>query len=316
MAQHGAMAAAELSRFIGLEGLPGDTLEDLAGKARRLRLPAGRWLVRPGRRLSMQVFLLHGRVRLLQGGRSVVVSAGSARARRPIYPGAAGVETLTSAEFLRVDPALLASVAGLAGGEDPGVPEVLADDASWQGRFLASPLMQRLDGPAWQRILRAMSRERYASGTPIIRAGGGAECCYVLCAGRADIVRPGTGETLAVLEPGSLFGEDALVSGRARNADVVMREDGSSVSLSAEHFQAWLLDAVVRPLGAVGERPVVSLDPSCRRARLWPTLDDIRQAGRALSPGVEHAVTGGTWPERTLAAFLLAEQGIDARPLR
>lgn len=310
------MVLAELKRFAGLDALPAGALDTVAARARRLRVPSGRWLVRPGRRLPSLFFLLEGRIRLLEGGRSVIVSAGSARARRAVYPGVAGVETLTPAVFLSVDPDLLDAVAGPEAGEPPGVPEVNAGESSWQRRFLTSPLMQRLEPAAWQRILRAMTTEWYPSGTRVIRAGDAAACCYVLCSGRARIVTADGEETRAVLEPGSLFGEDALVSGRARNAHVVMARGGSVVSLSAEHFQSWLLDAVVRPLAAVGDRPVISLDPRDGRAVSCPTLNDIRHSGRTLSSGETYAIVGGAWPERTLAAFLLAEQGIDASPLR
>src|SRR5690606_17657091 len=141
----------------------------LAAGARRLRVPARRWLVRPGRVLAARVYLLEGRVRLVEAERAVIVNAGSARARRAVYPGAAGVATLATSVFLWVDPA------GLDGpGPHPaglGMPEVNAAESSWQRRFLTSPLMQRLEPAAWQRVLRAMSRTRRHAGEVIIRAG-------------------------------------------------------------------------------------------------------------------------------------------------
>jgi CRP-like cAMP-binding protein len=307
------MLVAQLRHFADFESLPPAALEVIAERARRLRLPARRWLVRPGRVLPDRYYLFEGRARLLEGGRSGIVNAGSARARRAVYPGAAGVETLTSAVFVSIDPALLECEAG--SDTQLGVPEVTLGESSWQRRFLTSPLMQRLDPIAWQRILRAMRSQRYERGALVIEAGQRADCCYVLCSGQAQIRTADGTAVVAVLEPGALFGEDALVSGRERNADVVMNTAGSVVSLAAEQFQAWLLDAVVRPLRAADGRPLISLGPDCPSALLPMPLAGIRTAARSLSPAQRYGIVGGGWRERSLAAFLLAEQGINARPL-
>jgi CRP-like cAMP-binding protein len=307
------MLVVQLRHFADFESLPPAVLEVIAGRARRLRLPARRWLVRPGRALSDRFYLLEGRARLLEGGRSGIVSAGSARARRAVYPGATGVETLTSAVFMSIDPALLECEAG--SDARLGVPEVSLGESSWQRRFLTSALMQRLDPTAWQRILRAMQSQRYEPGALVIEAGQRADCCYVLCSGQAEIRAAAGTVVLAVLEPGALFGEDALVSGRERNADVVMNTAGSVVSLAAEQFQAWLLDVVVRPLRDADGRPLISLGPDCPSALLRVPLTGIRSAARSLSPAERYGIVGGSWGERSLAAFLLAEQGINARPV-
>lgn len=312
------MEIDRLKRFAGFDGWSPAQLKAVASRAQCLRVPAGRWLVRPGRSLSNRVFLLEGRVRLVQGGRSVIVGAHSALARRAVYPGAAGVQTLTAAVFLSVDPAVLESarVVAVSGSEAmPAVPEVNAAEASWQRRFLTSPLMQRLGPAAWQRILRAMHRDSFPAGARVIEAGDPASCCYVLCAGRAEIRAAGSGDALARLRPGCLFGEDALVSGASRNASVVMTTSGSVVSLAAEQFQAWLLDVVVRPLPQAGERPVVSLSGPGPDGAVQLAVRELRGVGTRLSPHEHYAVVGGTWRERALAAFLLAEQGIDASPV-
>lgn len=311
----------DLRRFAAFRDLPAATLDAVAKQARELRVPAGRWLVRPGRRLSACFFLAEGRVRLLEPSGARVVRAGSRRAWDAVYPGAAGVETLTAARFLRVAPGLLDALAGdrarleVPDLESEEAAKDAARPASWQRRFLTSPLMQRLDPVAWQRILRAMTAESLPAGARVIEAGEVGRCCYVLCSGRAAIESPRNGEILAVLEPGSLFGEDALVSGRARNASVVMLSAGRVVSLAAEHFQSWLLDAVVLPLPDPGSRTVISLEPHGPTGARGLSLHDIRCVGQALAPQQGYAIVGGSWAERSLAAFLLAEQGVDARPV-
>ena len=317
------MQVADLKRFADFQSWSGGDLRVVAGRARRLRVPADRWLVRPGRTLALRVFLLEGRVRLLEGRvraleeyRSVIVNGGSKRARRAVYPGAAGIQTLTAALFLGVDPALLQCHGPTAGEARPGTWEVSLEESSWQRRFLTSPLMQRLEPAAWQRILRAMSRQHHPAGGRIIEAGQCADCCYVLCSGRAEIRHPDSAALLAVLEPGCLFGEDALISGALRNAHVVMRTAGSVVALPAERFQAWLLDEVVQPLPDAGARPIISLEAHCPGAAACMAIGGVREAGRLLPRSASYAIVGGTWQERALVAFLLAEQGVDASPVQ
>lgn len=247
-------------------------------------------------------------------GRCTVVAAGSARTRRPVYPGVAGLETLTPALFARVHPLLLAEVRA-APGPSLAMLEVRAADDSWQSRFLGSEVMQRLQPTAWQRVLRAMTLHQFDSGEAIVAAGESADCCYVLCAGRAEIISADGATRLARVQPGDLFGEDALVTGEVRNASVVMASPGAAVSLPAPEFVNGLLEAVVQPLRQLGTRCPVSLDPE--PAGLLPALNtvDLRGSVRRLPRGRRYAVIGGSRRERLLASFLLAQLGIDARPL-
>jgi CRP-like cAMP-binding protein len=300
-----------LKRMPTLARLSSPTLAALAAGARRVRLPSGRWLVRPGRTLSHHYYLVRGRVRIVSGDSSAVVSAGSQRARDPIYPGAVGVETLAASEFLRLSLEAL--------GEPPvepaslGVPEVRVDDCAWQVRFLTSPLLQRLDPADWQRILRAMTLRRHEPGEQVIAAGSDADCCYVLCAGRAE-VRAAGGRSLASLGPGTLFGEDALISGSRRNASVFMCSAGATGTLPAERFEALLLNAVARPQRHICGRRLISLDPSPPAGAIAIRLADIRTTARSLATDQRFAIVGGTARERALAAFLLAQLGLDAEP--
>ncbi len=306
------MLADLLRGFIGFEDLPAAALAALADQSRRVRLPPGRWLVRPGRTLTGHYYLLTGRVRLLEGGRARAVTAGSEPARRPVYPGCAGVETLTAATFLRLEPHVLEQAWA---PEGLGMPEVDTDPEAWQRRFLASPLMQRLAPADWQRVLRAMTLTVHDAGVAVIVAGEAGDHCYVLAEGEAEIVDP-DGARLARVEPGQLFGEDALVTGCARNASVIMTRAGATVRLAADDFQRWLLDAVVPPLAEPGGRRLVALPPATAEpAALRVSLGSIRRAARALPRTECFAVAGGSRRERFLAAFLLAEQGLDARPL-
>lgn len=308
------MDLSRLQSLTGFEALTPSALRLAAARTRWVRLPARRWLVRPGRVLSDHYYLLEGRVRLLQGGRRTEVTAGSLRAREPVYPGAPGLETLTPALFAGIHPGVLAEL-GDSVRSVPGFPEVRAGDDSWERRFLGTPVMRCLSPQAWQRLLRAMTRHDYRAGDRILVAGEPADCCYVLHSGRAEVLAPETGARLARLRPGDLFGEDALVTGSVRNASVLMTAPGAAMSLPAACFEQWLLEAVVRPLRRLGGRRPVSVDPE--PGGLLPSLPmvELRTAVRRLPRGLRYAIIGGAEGERLLASFLLIRRGIDARPL-
>jgi hypothetical protein len=247
-----------------------------------VRLPPGRWLVRPGRTLPGHLYLLDGRVRLwthqLTGAGE---SRRGARARRALLPWAAGAAS-DAVRLLRTDQRLVLQTAvGAPTAEHPG-PRVddelddewmttTLDDGDWQRRFLGSPLLQRLSLQCSGRgMLRAMVPVLSDAGARLLEPDAPAECCYVLCKGRAEIVAPGDGARLATVLPGDLFGEDALITGAVRNASVVMSAAGASMRLAADRFEAWLLDAVIVAVDAPGGRRLVDLDGMTRGALAVP----------------------------------------------
>jgi hypothetical protein len=206
-------------------------------------------------------------------------------------------------------PTAFESFAGLP------VPTICAADAGWQMRFLDSPLLRRLAPLHWQQLLQGLAPMAYAAGTPVIEAGTSGTDCYVLQAGFAQ-VHVGA-RCLARLEPGALFGEDALITGGLRNASVSMLTDGRVGRLPAERFERWLLRAVICPLASVGGRRTLCIDgvlPQDRRYLHLP-LARIRDPAVAPPRAAAYCVVGGQLRERWLAAFVLAQQGYDALPL-
>jgi hypothetical protein len=304
------MDPEQLRRFDPFAGLAAHHLEPLAREACILVYPPRRWLVRPGRRLPGYYFLLEGRLRVHDDrGVAHVVEAGSAEARNAVYPAWAGVATLSSVSLVH----FVTSVSAGETADVPGCPEVIADERSWQVRFLASPLLRRLTPVEWQRLLRAMRRLELDAGEPLIRQGDRADACYVLAAGRARVHREG--RELALLAPGDLCGEDALITGERRNASITFVEAGAAMALDAARFAEWLLGAVARGPAAPAPRMPLSLDPGAVGAA-WLPLSRLRDPDPGLDPAVSYGITGATEPVRWLAAFVLSQRGFDAVPMR
>jgi ATP-binding cassette subfamily B protein len=68
-----------------------------------------------------------------------------------------------------------------------------------------------------------LREEHFEFGEIIVRQGDDADACYILCSGRARVVKQteqGDEIALASLRPGDEFGEQALIGGGVRNATV------------------------------------------------------------------------------------------------
>jgi putative ABC transport system ATP-binding protein len=102
-------------------------------------------------------------------------------------------------------------------------------------------VFSRLTASTLMTIAEKMSKERYSSGTAIIRQGDEGDKFYLLKSGVVDVIlnqrRPDE-EQLATLSKGQFFGETALLTGAPRNATVVAREDVEAYTLDKPNFQA------------------------------------------------------------------------------
>jgi CRP/FNR family transcriptional regulator, cyclic AMP receptor protein len=77
-------------------------------------------------------------------------------------------------------------------------------------------------------------RTEVPAGTHLVRAGRVGREAFLLVTGRVEVRRDG--DVVAILGPGELVGEQALVSGRHRNADVVAVTDAELAVFDARSF--------------------------------------------------------------------------------
>lgn len=305
------MLAAQLQRFIPFSGLDEQDLARIAATARTLKLPAGRWLIRPGRTLQGSYYLLRGRVRTHRP--DAEIGGDDARARRPIVPGALAVKTLAPTSLLVVKP--------VADDPLPGVADAASElsvllprrvQPGWEHRFLQQRVVRHLGPRQWQRIFRGMRPHVYLAGEKVVVQGQAGVDFYVLCSGLARVCR--NGRELARLAIGDFFGEDALVLGAPRNATVTMIREGRVMAVSRELFLAELLakalPGVCRVDADVGLR--VGLDPFLRPG--YVPLLELRDHAVGLDRKRRYSVRGDTPAETALGTFLLLQAGLDAAP--
>lgn len=272
----------------------------LAARARLLRLPAGRRVRAPAGPVGLELYLVRGQVRRFhRNGSAQTVDHRSPAARAPILNGdVPHLVTQSRVRLLRIDggdaveaaPALPARGDVLAPGDEGFDP--------WLERFLGGPLLERLSAAQLERLFRGLRRHEVEAGEIVLRRGAAGDDFYVVRAGVFRVVRDG--RCCHVVERGGFFGEDALLRGAPRNADVVAATRGLLMALPASEF-AELLGRTGAPID-VGQ---------CRRLELARGFDP-RVAAESLPRGAPYLLTGGSAAERRFATFLLRHRGIEA----
>lgn len=296
----------DLARFLEFSSLNRSELDRVARQSRRIAVPAGRWLLRPGRVLQGHHFLLRGTVMTLHPDR--VVAAGGEIARRALYPGIAGLRTLSDCELLQVSAALLEL---LRPQSDPDLIVVGEAEDCWQTRLLGSELMARMRPAAWQAVLSRLTPVSHRAGEVVIVEGErDVSRCFILTRGRAQVEQAGA--QLARIEPGGLFGEDALITRAPRNASVRMLSDGASMAMRASDFQQFLSDVLLQGAYQPPDTRTAALTQATAprvHIRLC-TSRNLRQRIALLDRQVEYLVSSPQAEVVALAIFLMRTQGL------
>lgn len=338
---------AQLRRLIPLDTLAAERLEDLATYSRSERLAPGgrpaRFPPLPGQSL----YLLQGELRLEYGdGSSAVIVAGSPDAAWALDRQEPRPRTLTAlgpVELLTVDERLLdllltwdqlATNAGLpaaAGGAAEG--DESTDWRMLSGAFnvqvLTASALGQLPPAHIDLLLQRFSRLRLPAGERVIREGDAGDAYYLIESGSCEVSRRIAGEevVLAVLQAGQAFGEEALVADARRNASVTMQTRGTLLKLGKADFDTLLRQPLLKGIGrdeadartARGQARWIDVRyPAEFRCDGLPgalnlPLGELRESFAGLDPQGEYIVYCQSGRRSSAAAFLLSQQGFNAR---
>jgi len=134
-------------------------------------------------------------------------------------------------------------------------------DRRWMIELLTNPAFSRLPVVHFQPLFERFQPFKVVAGQVVVRQGDPGDYYYIIRSGRAQVTRPGTGTqaiVLADLGPGDVFGEEALLSGDARNATVTMLESGMLMRLLASDFDDLLRKPMVKGLALLEARNLVA----------------------------------------------------------
>ena len=120
--------------------------------------------------------------------------------------------------------------------------DLIDDDfqEDWDNAFIRSPLAANLSNTAIHQLLAALEDVEVEAGQQIVKKHSDGDYFYIVKKGLAKVITdpqgPFNGETFTI-EPGSYFGDEALIANTIRNAEVIMQTDGVLARLSNNHFQ-------------------------------------------------------------------------------
>lgn len=300
------MLMKHFMRIPGFADVPPQELRALAGRSHVLCMPGRRWLVQEGKHIDAYFYLLKGGIETLNPRRKWRARAFGRLSH--FYPGCSAVRTINNVQVLRVDAAHREFV--LRGCSLPAASAAGAEP--WLQKFLSSHMMQQLTPHQWQRLMSAFKAYDLPAGSRILVQGQPGRHCFVLEAGHALVCQAGA--TLCHLCPGDFFGEDALILGSVRNADVRALQAVRIHAIDKDVFARVLVDNLVQFVDYAGQGRCLCLGEVDSMQTY--ALANIRERAKSLDPRCTYYVRGGSRRERALAALLLVQRGIRAYPLQ
>ncbi|MGD8311269.1 MAG: SUMF1/EgtB/PvdO family nonheme iron enzyme [Gammaproteobacteria bacterium] len=323
-----------LQELVPLNSLSADRFREVADKIVVEEVRSGRYLFRKGDRDNQSIYLLEGKVNLIDGGRQVTaeVEAGTDRSRYPIanlQPRPLSARAGKKVLIARIDAGLLDAF--LAWDQDNGTEavEITADDDSdWMTRMLQSGFFARIPPATIQRLLMKMEPYPVEAGETVIAQGEEGQYFYSISKGRCAVTHRSAPDAeeqlLAELAEGNCFGEEALVTEMPRNATVTMQTDGLLMRLSKEDFIELLQKPLLRRVRhqeAVGmvEDGAVWLDVRSPEEFEAMALEDsvniplaeLRGEMPELVFNAKYVICSDREGDSKLAAFILSHRGFD-----
>ena len=258
------MRAAKKAKFgkeilhdlVPLNALSESRFGKIAEKILVEEVKAGHYLFRKGDRDGKSVYLLDGKINLVDGFRKVTgeVEAGTDMARYPIanlQPRALSARAAKKSVIAYIDSNLLDVFLSCDQTQTADVVEISgADTGDWMTRVLQSEVFSRLPPAKIQSLLMKMKPLSLKAGDVVINQGDEGDYFYTIHEGRCAVTRrqsrDAEEELLAELGEGDSFGEDALVSNTRRNATITMLTDGTLMRLAKADFVELLKKQLVR----------------------------------------------------------------------
>jgi len=327
-----------LKALVPLGALSPAHLEGLLKKTAFETIAGGDFVVRHGERDRKHVYLMEGRVELLDRNLAPVgtLIAGTDMARHPIaqrQPRLFSVRAAGPVVVVRVDSDLLDVLLTWDQSSGYDVEELGGDSGEdWLTRLLQTETFRQLSPEQIQQLITRMEPVDCAAGDVIVREGDTADYFYIIKHGRVAITRRDAGANadvrLAELSDGAAFGEEGLVSGEPRNATVTAQTDGSLMRMHKADFNALLgtsqLATIDYPTALArvraGARWVdVRLPGEYANLRLPDSLNvpvaEIRSRGGEFEQGRAYVLYCETGRRSAAAAYLLRQRGIDVEVL-
>lgn len=325
-----------LRNFIPLGELTIENLQELAGKTSLESLDTGKALFKRGQTDRSSIYLLSGELFLLaDDGSKTVLRGGSNQTSHPVDHNSPRTMTAIAKspiQFFRVDDDYLDLLLSWDKGDSLVVSSIDASDdenADWMSNMLRSEIFQKIPPTNIQMLFIKMEAVPYKQDEVVIRQGDEGDYYYYIRQGSCLVTHKGASGKeirLAELEPGSGFGEDALVSNNKRNATITMQSEGILMRLGKADFEELLKNPTLHMVDfdeatrMVKEDKSVIIDvrhekefnQSNLKGSLNIPLFMLRFKMQGLSKNHKYITVCDTGRRSSSAAFILKEKGYDA----
>jgi len=334
----------QLKTFVPFKGLDTKYLEEALKHIRTETHAKGTMLFKRGKTIAARYYLLEGKVDLIDSAYyATQVEAGcervesalnedsptkcSALAKSPVSIFSIDAETLDrivawsqSAVSTTDDPELSRS-----SGAAFEVSELDNKDGGgdWMSALLQSPLFERIPLTQVQELFLRFEDFPVAKGETVVREGEKGDYFYVLASGSARVYN--RSESVDVkLDPGSYFGEEALLGETLRNATVKMSSSGMLKRLTNENFSTLLkspvlqylendsLDKLSRPYQLIDVKMPVEFRLKHVPGSINVPLSRLREAIPELGDTNAYVVPDDAGSRADIAAHLLCQAGYEA----
>ena len=245
-----------LQELVPLNALSAERFKEVSEKIVIEEVLAGRYLFRKGDRDNQSIYILEGKVNLIDGFRKVTseVEAGTDISRYPIanqQPRPLSARAVKKVIIARVDSGLLDVFLTWDQSSTAEAVEIGSEsNEDWMTHILQSEAFIKIPPSMIQGLLIKMEKVSVKAGDTIIQQGDNGDYFYTIHQGRCAVTRretpEGEDELLAELADGDSFGEDALVSDDKRNASVSMLTDGLLMRLAKQDFVELLKNQLVK----------------------------------------------------------------------
>ncbi|QFY88180.1 cyclic nucleotide-binding domain-containing protein [Magnetovirga frankeli] len=268
MAEETKIDPESLKRFIPLNTLSDEGMALLLPHVEVFTAQKGTLLFQRGDEKKLHFYLLSGRVQLQEEeGDDDLLQAGSVQAKFPIghrFPRKVSARAAERIQILRIDSRKLELAQSPESASDSGLNDsgladsILVDepdeaDDDWMSQLLRSRVFQLIPPGNIQRVMMCMEEHQVKKGDVVIHQGEEGDYFYLINRGHCRVDRDmGDGNPpveLARLGPGASFGEDALLAGNKRSANVTMLDDGRLLRLSKKNFVELIKEPVTKPFG-------------------------------------------------------------------
>lgn len=328
-----------LKDLVPLNALSAVHLDEISRKAGIETVRSGRYVFKAGERDQKSVYLLEGKIELVDEGRNVVatITGGSEAAHHPLahkQPRQLSARASGAVTVARIDSGLLDVL--LTWDESSGydVVEIGADDdGDWMTRMLQSQAFLQLPPSNIHQLLMRLESVSFRAGDLVIRQDEDGDYFYIVKSGRMAVSRKASARgkevLLAELGEGACFGEEALVSDSHRNATVTMLTDGSLMRLSKDDFDELLRAPLVHEVdfaqaGQLAGQGAEWLDvrlpgefdnQHVRSSRNFP-LSALRDQADSLDADKRYIVCCDTGRRSASGAFILRQRGFSVYTLK